>query len=130
MKYYLLFFIVFWLPSNLDAQVQKDSLFIKYDLKYLKKVKDPKTSSSFYILTEKGKNGSFWFSEEINPVETTTKFTLRLFQNILQKACFYTYKDNQKLRNNYMVYKFFKNYNIFLVKGNDIIELEPNYAIE
>lgn len=130
MIYYLHFLMFFCFLINLDSQAQNDSLFIKYDSTYLKLVKEPKTSNSYYILYKEGKNGSFWFSEKTITIKFSNKYPLQLLEDILQNTCFYTYKNNPNLRNNYQVYKFFQDYDIFLVKEGNITELNPHYAIE
>lgn len=128
MKLYIKLTILFYILINIDAQAQKDSLLISFDSEYLKKSKDFENYNAYYIISKKAKNGSFWLREDTIEVKLFSNQKHQTISNILKNKCFYTYRDDKNLLNNYKIFNFFDN--CFLLKQNDTIKLKPYYAIE
>lgn len=119
-----------FLLSPLEAQeTQKDTLFFKYDDKYINAFKE--IPSHFYLDDSSGgNNGSFFFEEGEVKCNLNPKKVL-LLKRFVRSSDFYD--KNKKLKDEKLA-TFFNKYIIFLVKKNhkkiEYIQVKPGFEIE
>ncbi|WP_299778618.1 hypothetical protein [uncultured Formosa sp.] len=117
--------------SKIQAQTNvKDTLFIKYDKRYLIKKTHPYKHYTYYS-----------FKEDVNSEDIFYLIEKRLNQKVRIKNYINLKKllnskeirkgiKGKKVYDDWELAEYFNKKTVFLVKKDSIIELEPNYVIE
>lgn len=129
----VLTFLMICLFLTIQAQTNtyiRDTIFIKYDKKFLIKKIHPYKNYTYYYFKNSGNNGSFFLKEKRISLIKTFKNKTTCVKKILNKKQFYNGKNNTKIIDDWELLEYFNDKTVFLVKNDSIIELEPNYVIE
>lgn len=129
MKILIAIVALFFLSSLKAQEKQKDTLFFKYDDKYINTYKE--IPSHFYLDDSSGGNNrSFFFKEGEVKNNLHPKKILSL-KNFVHSSDFY---DKKKKLKDEKIAAFFSKYVIFLVKKNnqkiEYIQVVPGFEIE
>lgn len=120
------------LKTHTQAKI-KDTLFVKYDKKYLMKKLILMKTATITILRIVAITVSF-FLKEIRHL----KFKLPSFdmykkidiRKLITRKEFYSGVNNTTIIDDWELWLYFREKTIFLIKDNEIIELEANHLIE
>ncbi|CAM2907258.1 hypothetical protein SAMN05444143_105140 [Flavobacterium succinicans] len=111
MKTIFLVLLSFFFVSLKAQEKEKDTLYFKYDNKY---VYESKYAPKEYLLKDSNSDEIFFFNEVEKVTDLNPKEILCL-KKIIRTPKFYDENKKQKL-NNYKLILFFRDYVVFLVK--------------
>lgn len=133
MKTIMLVLLSLFFSSSLKAQYkQKDTLFFKYDTKYIDShVEIP---NHFYIKDGSGVSiGNFYFIEAKKLENQNVKSREICLKKFIRTSKFYDKNKNKKL-DDYSLWEYFNNYIIVLIKNvggkKEYIQVESGFEIE
>ena len=116
--------LLIYFAANAQEKVN-DTLFFKFDSRY---VYDALSGFEAYILKDSGYDGTFYFEKEGIYVGLNPEKVLNL-KKFVRTSKFYNRKRHRKL-NDYRLYEYFRDYTIFLVKGNEFIKVTSGHEVE
>jgi len=128
-RFVFLFCFIFLFNTTLKAQEKKDTLFFKYDNKYIKTFAE--MPNHFYLEDSSGgSHGTFFFGKGDVKSNLNPKSILSL-KKYVRSSVFY---DKTKKLNDEKIADFFSNYVVFFVKTIDkkveYIQVKSSFEIE
>lgn len=131
-SFYNSYYPIQYHDKNKYPKQLKDTLFIKYDKKYLIRNVHPYEGYTYYYFKlSTGADDAFYFvenGESMMKIKSNSICVKKVLNqnNLIQKS---EIENHEFLRNDEL-FEFFSSNVIYLVKENSIIRLEPKYVIE
>lgn len=117
-RFYLLFFILSFFFINDTYSQSLDTLFIKFDKKYMEQKINLTDNSKYYIFKNSGNNGQFYFTVK-QKVSKNKEISKSLENNNLKtNKTLYPSLLNEKSLDDWKLWEHFENKIIFLLKKN------------
>ncbi len=109
-----------------------DTIFIKYDKKYLIKREHPFEKYIYYFFYEDiYSEDSFYFIEQKHYTETFSyKENYISLKRLLKSKGLKKNLKTKRVYDDWKLFEYFDKKTIYLIKKDTIIELEPHYLIE
>lgn len=124
-----IFFVFNTLGQNQKIE-QKGVIYLQYDSKLLTRYQHPIDKYFYYFIEKSRKSeGSFWLEEKaINVITQPTQYKVNNLEEVIKRSKSYW----KGVIVGFELYEYLTaNYNkIYLIKDDNIIEVEPMYAIE